>query len=138
MTYSKKYLAKIILSNVDHTSCDPEKSKEYLKENKIDPDNIYKEGIKRIKKLQLQAAAAKKRAEMESTKSIKQKAIDWVDSLINDVNFSFPSFVKSNNLVLHNRNIDSFNQEDIKNSLTQYFYLKFVDPDNTEQDEQQV
>jgi len=135
MTYNKKYLAKLLLASIDHTSCDPEKSEEYLRENNLNPDDVMREGIKQIKKLQLQASAAKKRAEMESTTNIKQKAIDWAENLINDINFSFSSFVKTNNLVLHNRNIESFNKEDIKHTLTQYFYLKFGDPDQKEYNE---
>ena len=134
MNNSKKYLAKIMLASLDYTSCDQEKSETYLIENNFNPDDVAREGIKRIKKLQLQAAAAKKREEIKSTVNIKQQAIEWAEKILNDVNFSFASFVKNNDLVLHNRSMESFNNDDIKHTLTQYFYLKLGDSDQKDHD----
>ena len=134
MNNNKKYLAKIMLASLDYTSCDQEKSETYLIENNFNPDDVAREGIKRIKKLQLQAAAAKKREEIKSTVNIKQQAIEWAEKILNDVNFSFASFVKNNDLVLHNRSMESFNNDDIKHTLTQYFYLKLGDSDQKDHD----
>lgn len=73
---------------------------------------------------------------MSSTAAIKQKAMEWVEKLLNDVNFSFPQFVKTENLVLQNRNLEKLTKDDIKSTLTQYYYLKFMEQENKQSNEQ--
>lgn len=132
MKDNKTYLAKIILASVDSISCDRAKAEEYLSAEGLNPDSIRAEGIKRIKRLQMQVRATKTRAEMESTSdaTIKQKAADWVENVLSDARFSFAAFVKEENLVLQNRNLTSFNKEDIKSTLIQFFYLKFLNQED--------
>lgn len=126
----------LMMSSVDSISCNKENARDYLLEEGLDPDSIRAEGIKRIKKLKLQAQANSTRNEMASTAAIKQKAMEWVEKLLNDVNFSFPQFVKTENLVLQNRNLEKLTKEDIKSTLTQYYYLKFMERGNKQSDEQ--
>lgn len=137
MKDNKTYLAKIILSSVDSISCDRANAEEYLSAEGLNPDSIRAEGIKRIKRLQMQVRANKTRAEMESTSdaTIKQKAADWVEKVLSDARFSFAAFVKEENLVLQNRNLTSFNKEDIKSTLIQFFYLKFLNQEDKGADE---
>lgn len=132
MKDNKTYLAKIILASVDSISCDRAKAEEYLSAEGLNPDAIKAEGIKRIRRLQMQVRATKTRAEMESASdaSIKQKASDWVEKVLSDARFSFAAFVKEENLVLQNRNLTSFTKEDIKNTLIQFFYLKFLNQED--------
>lgn len=126
----------LMMSSVDSISCNKENARDYLLEEGLDPDSIRAEGIKRIKKLKLQAQANSTRNKMASTAAIKQKAMEWVEKLLNDVNFSFPQFVKTENLVLQNRNLEKLTKEDIKSTLTQYYYLKFMEQENKQSDEQ--
>ncbi|MFD2574626.1 hypothetical protein ACFSUS_28600 [Spirosoma soli] len=123
----KSDFLKLIMSDLEFTSCDKEEVARYMEEEGLDRDSIIKEGMKGIKQIRLHAQAMKTQREMNSTQYIKDKALKWVEGLLNNVNFSFPEFAKSHELVLHNRNIEAFTEEDIKNTLTSYFYLKFTD-----------
>lgn len=128
MKDNKTYLARIILASVDSISCDRRKAEEYLSEEGLNPDAIRAEGIKRIKRLQMQARAAKTRAEMESqtVADAKQQAEEWVERVLSNAQFSFAEFVREEQLILQNRNLTSFTKEDIKSTLTHFFYLKFL------------
>lgn len=132
----KAEFISLMISSTDSVSCNKENAREYLLEEGLDPDSIRAEGMKRIKKLQLQAQANRTRQEMASTVAVKQRAMEWVERLLNDVSFSFSQFVKTENLVLQNRNLESLTKEDIRNTLTQYYYLKFKEQDSKRSDEQ--
>jgi hypothetical protein len=130
MNQNKKSFAKILLASIEPTSCDTDRAKEYLIEQGLDPEAIRAEGAKRIKRLQMLARAEKTRKEMAATTPAKQQAMEWVEQLLNNIDFSFPEFVRQENLVLQNRNIDSFAPDDVRETLVQYFYLKFVSQGN--------
>ena len=70
--------------------------------------------------------AKKTQQELLSSEALRQKAADIVKNLLNDSTFSFETFVQKEELVFQNRNLDSFTQEDIEHTLTEYFYLKFI------------
>jgi len=130
MKQNAKNFAKIILASVDPISCDNSKAAEYLAEQGLDVDAIRAEGAKRIKRLQMQARAQQARKEMSSTTDEKQQALAWVEKLLSNIDFSFPEFVRQEKLVLQNRNIESFAPDDVKETLVQYFYLKFINQKN--------
>ena len=128
----KKDLASFVMSTIEYNSSDKEKSKDYLESQGLNVDAIVSEGIKKIKKLQTQIVASRTRAEMVKTESVKQKAIEWVDSLLSNIDFSFPEFIKKERLSMSFRNVESLSKEDIKNILIKHFTLKFSDTKNTD------
>ena len=137
-TTGKSSFARLFMASVNPISCDADKAKEYLTEQGLDPAAIREEGSKRIRKLQLQLKAAQMRQEMASTALAKQQATEWVEKLLSDVSFSFPQFVRSENLVLQNRNLDTLTPDDIKNTLIQYFCLKILDQADTQPNGDQI
>lgn len=124
---AKSEFIRTILSHSDSVSADGEAAGQYLSSEGLNAETIKKEGLKRIKKLQLKIEADRTRQEMEDSVQHKQKAIDWVNNLLKDVNFHFSDFVKKENLILQNRNLESLTEEDIRNTLIQYYTLKFLD-----------
>lgn len=131
----KAEFIRLMMSSIEHTSCNKDNAREYLIEEGIASQAVRFEGLKRIKKLQLQAKANKMKNELASTESIKQKAIALVEKILTDINFSFPQFVRNENLVLQNRNLESLTKEDIKSTLTQFYYLKLLDQENKRSNE---
>lgn len=125
--YSKADFIRFVMSTVEHNSADKEKSREYLSSQGLNVDAIVSECLKRIKKLQMQIQADKTRMEMVSAETVKQKAKEWVDSLLNKIDFSFPTLVKEEELSMSFRNIESLSKEDIKNILIKHFTLKFLE-----------
>jgi hypothetical protein len=124
---AKSEFIRAILSHSDSVSANSEAAGQYLSSEGLNAEAIKNEGLKRIKKLQLKIDADKTRQEMEDSVEHKQKAIDWVNNLLKDINFSFSDFVKKENLILQNRNLESLTEEDIRNTLIQYYTLKFLD-----------
>jgi hypothetical protein len=126
---AKTDFIRTILTHADSVSSNSEAAGQYLSSEGLNTEAIKNEGLKRIKKLKLQVEADKTRREMEASEQHKQKAIEWVNNLLKDINFSFSDFVKKENLVLQNRNLESLTEDDIRNTLIQYYTLKFLDED---------
>ena len=117
------------MSSLDSVSSDKEDANSYLSEQGLDSNEIISEGLQRIRKIQLRIEASKTKNEMESTEFFKNIAIEKVKELLNNTDFTFPSFIKANKLAIQNRNIESFTKEDIENTLIQYYYLKYLKED---------
>ncbi|RZK32435.1 MAG: hypothetical protein EOO61_16915 [Hymenobacter sp.] len=126
MEKNHRLLAQLILGGIEPVSCNKESSIEYLKEEGLNPESIREEGMRRFKRLQLQMNAAKTKREMVANEKIKQDATDWAERILSDISFSFPVFVKEEKMVLQNRNIESFNKEDIRHTITQYLFMKLL------------
>jgi len=132
--YNKKQFLSLVVSIHDSISSSAENAAFYLSDQGINPDEIKYEGLKRIKKMQLQIEAEKTKSKMEQTKLIFSKATDMARSIISNPDFSFASFLNTHNLALQNRNIDSLSKEDIENTIIQYFYLKYLEEDSSTTD----
>jgi hypothetical protein len=126
MEKNHRLLAQLILGGIEPVSCNKKSSIEYLKEEGLNPESIREEGMRRFKRLQLQMNAAKTKREMVANEKIKQDATDWAERILSDISFSFPVFVKEEKMVLQNRNIESFNKEDIRHTITQYLFMKLL------------
>jgi hypothetical protein len=126
MEKNHRLLAQLILGGIEPVSCNKESSIEYLKEEGLNLESIREEGMRRFKRLQLQMNAAKTKREMVANEKIKQDATDWAERILSDISFSFPVFVKEEKMVLQNRNIESFNKEDIRHTITQYLFMKLL------------
>jgi len=125
--YGKEGFIRFVLSRIDPIGESANQAREYLKAEGLDAESIASEGAKRVRKMKLQIQAQQTRKEMFEAGSVKRKATQWVDRLLSDTNFSFSDFVVEENISLQNRNLDSLTQEDMRNTLIQYFTMKFLD-----------
>ena len=137
MEKNHRLLAQIILGGIEPISCNKENSIAYLKEEGLNPDSIKEEGLRRLKRLQLQLNAAKTKREMIANEKARQEANEWAERILSDISFSFPAFVKEEKMVLQNRNIESFTKEDIRHTIAQYLFMKLLN-DGTSADAGQV
>lgn len=125
--YRKADFIRFVLSTVEHESSDKEKAKEYLSAQGLDIDSMLSDGMKRLKRLKLQIAAEKTKAEMFSSEEAKQKASTWVDDLLSKFDFSLQDLVKEEELTMSFRNIEMLSKDDIKKILVKHFTLKFLE-----------
>lgn len=123
---NKTDFIKLVMSTIEHDSSDKEKAKEYLSTQGVNVDRVVSEGLKRIKKMQLQIEAEKTKLEMVAAEGVKQRATEWVDDLLSKIDFSLPELVKQEELTMSFRNVESLSKEDIKNILVKHFTLKFL------------
>jgi hypothetical protein len=123
---NKTDFIKLVMSTIEHDSSEKEKAKEYLSAQGVNVDRVVSEGLKRIKKMQLQIEAEKTKLEMTAAEEVKQKATEWVDDLLSKIDFSLPELVKQEELTMSFRNVESLSKEDIKNILVKHFTLKFL------------
>lgn len=123
--YGKTEFIRFIMSSVEHSSSNNEISKEYLSSQGLDVDKMVSEGIKRIKRVQMRVEADKTRKEMIQTNTARQKAVEWVESILANTHFSLTSLIREEELSLSFRNMESLSQEDVKDILVKHFTLKF-------------
>jgi len=125
--YGKESFIRFVLLTLDPIGESAHTAREYLKAEGLDAESIASEGAKRIRKIKLRIQAQQTRKEMIDAGSVKRKAVQWVDRLLADRDFSFPDFIDEEQLSLQNRNLESLSEEDMRNTLIQYFTLKFMD-----------
>jgi hypothetical protein len=56
--------------------------------------------------------------------AFKDRAAEIVRELMGSINFHFPDFVVSNKLSLHNNNLETLSEEDIRNTLIDFYMMK--------------
>lgn len=127
MKYNKTNFVRLTMATIEQDSLNAEKSREYLSTQGLNPDSIISDGLKRIKKIQLQINAEKTRMEMVSIEDLKLKAIKVVENLLSNVNFSFTEFVKHEGLAMNFRNMESLGKEDVRDLLIKHFTLKLLE-----------
>jgi hypothetical protein len=118
---------RIMLSNAEQDSSNKTNAIEYLSSQGLDVDSIVSDGLKKIKKIQIKIQAQKTKEEMALAEQVKQKASEWVDQLLNGVDFSLIDLVKEEELTISFRNMESLSKEDLKNILIKHFTLKFAE-----------
>ncbi|MFT4155195.1 hypothetical protein [Parafilimonas sp.] len=122
----KKDLAKFLIRNAEQDSRDEQAAKDFLLSEDFNVDKLIIDGLKRIKKMQLLINARSTELEMEETTQAKSEAIAWVDDLLNKQNFSIVELVRTEELSLSFRNLDSMNETDVRDILIRHFTLKFM------------
>lgn len=125
--YSKADFIRFVMSTVEHESADKEKAKEFLSVQGVDIDSMLSNGMKRLKRLQMQIAAEKTKEEMMLSDTAKQKASEWVDDLLSNIHFSLADLVREEELTMSFRNVENLSKEDIKKILVKHFTLKFLE-----------
>ena len=128
----KADFVKLFLSSAENDSNDVNAAKEFLASEGLNPERIISEGLKKIKQMQLLAAAQKTEDEMEASESIKAKAIKWVDDLLNGINFSWTDIVRQEEISMNFRNMESLSKEDIRSILIRHFTLKFMNENDSD------
>ncbi|MBN8718486.1 MAG: hypothetical protein J0H85_03515 [Sediminibacterium magnilacihabitans] len=78
------------------------------------------------------ADAKRTEHEMQAAESVKSKAIEWVDNLLANINFSLPELVQKEELSMSFRNVENLSQDDIRNILIRHFTLKFMNQQNND------
>ncbi|MEJ7678741.1 MAG: hypothetical protein WKG06_12960 [Segetibacter sp.] len=96
----------------------------------MNTEKLVSEGLKRIKKMQMLRDAKRTETEMHAAESVKSAAIEWVDNLLGDMNFSLPELVQKEQLSMSFRNVENLSQDDIRNILIRHFTLKFMNQQN--------
>lgn len=128
---NKTDFIRFVMSTIDHDSSDKQKSREYLSSQGLNVDAIVSEGLKKIKKMQMQINAEKTKMEMASNEEVKKKAEEWVEQLLSSKNFQFSELVKEEELSLSFRSMESLSNADMKKILIKHFTLKFIDAKKT-------
>lgn len=131
--YSKAAFFRFVLSSAEYVSGSKERAIDYLKSEGLDTDAIINEGVNRIKRMQMSINASQTRQRMSNTDLIIPKAVEWVDKLLSDINFSFADFVIQEKLVLHNRNLQTFTTEEIRQTLIKYYTLQIIEKQKGDQ-----
>jgi hypothetical protein len=130
---NKADIFKLLLSDIESDCSDIETSKDYLSSRGYNVESVISSGMKKIRQLEFRSAVNRTKAEMVHLTAYRQKAIEWVEGLLRDKNFSFPTFVKSEHLELSFRNIESLSETDIKDTLIEHFTLKFLEEESTDE-----
>jgi hypothetical protein len=122
---SKSEIARFFLLMAEEESRDSQAAREFLASEGVNVDRMLSDGMRKIKQALMEAEAKKTEIEMDSSRSAIDRATKWVDDLLSKVDFSFPDFVKKEELVLSFRNVESLSHADKRAILIRYFTLKF-------------
>jgi len=127
---SKSDFVNLFLSTAENDSSSKEAAKAFLASEGVNTERLVSEGLKKIKKMQMLADAKRTEDEMQAAESVKSKAIEWVDNLLANINFSLPELVQKEELSMSFRNVENLSQDDIRNILIRHFTLKFMNQQN--------
>lgn len=122
----KKDLVKFVFRSAEHESRDKQAAKDFLFSEGFNADKLVADGIKRIKKMQLLVNARNTELEMKAAEQAKAEAVAWVEDLLNRQNFSIVELVQTEELSLSFRNLESMDENDIRDTLIRHFTLKFM------------
>jgi predicted RNA-binding protein Jag len=122
----KAGFVKLVLDSVESDSESKEAARAFLASEGLNPDQIVADGLKRIKQMQMKLNAQQTQEEMIAAESSKEKAIQWVENLLESMDFSLTELVQREGLQVSFRNMEELSREDIKNILIKHFTLKFA------------
>jgi len=130
---SKSDFVNLFLSTAENDSNSKEAAKAFLASEGVNTEKLVSEGLKKIKKMQMMANAKRTEEEMQAAESVKSAAIEWVDNLLANINFSLPELVQKEELSMSFRNVDTLCKDDIRNILIRHFTLKFMNQQNNKE-----
>lgn len=130
MKKEKARAVALILNTAENNSHSKEAAREFLSSENLGVDNIVSDGLKRIKQIQMMVSSEKTETEMIASEVYKKEAEDWVDKLLNGIDYSIKDIIEQEQLSVSFRNIESLSTEDIKLILVKHFTLKFMNRDN--------
>lgn len=117
-------LGKLLFEYLEDISSD-ENSEAYLKEQGVDPDQLVKESIRKIKQAKMKLASQSTQKEFALIQSNLLADVKvQVDRLLDDVAFNLAAFIKKENIKLSYRNFEEMSKEEIRQFLEQHYLLK--------------
>src|ERR1700761_4292300 len=108
---TKKDFINVFLKNATDHSRDEQAAKEFLQSEGYDVERAKQEGISRIKQMQLRIEAAKTEVEMTAAAPHKQRATEWVNTLLNDTTFDLRRLVEEEELTMSFSHMEHLNAE---------------------------
>jgi len=133
--HDKRELISLLFHSAEFNSRDKDSAREFLQSEGVNTDKLVHEGLKRIKRMQLLANAEKTKKEMALSESVQSAATEWVDKLLNEMNFSLSALVQSEQLSISFRNIENLSKEDLRKILIRHYTLKIL---NQQKDENEI
>lgn len=126
----KEKFARFLFDQAEYESRDKQAAKNYLTSEGLDPAKLTEKGMKQIMRAKTAMIARQTEQEQRSSTSARQEAIAWVDELLKRQNFSLSDLVKTEELSLSFRNLETMDAEDIRETLIRHFTLKFMNKGN--------
>lgn len=130
----KSDFVKLFLSTAEDDSINKEAAKSFITSEGLNAEKFVFDGLKRIKQMKMTIEANRTEQEMKAAEGVKQKAIEWVEQLLQNVDFSFTKIVQKEELSISFRNVESLSEEDKKNILIKHFTLKFMKEEHNKND----
>ena len=128
----KKDFARFVLSTISNTTSNKEQAISFLKEEGVNVEKFVSEGIQKIKRMQMEIAAAKTEQEMNALTIATQKAIAFVETVMNS--FTSPrDMIQRHQMKASFRNVESLSREDVQQLLIKHYTLKFSEEENKDQ-----
>ena len=125
----KEKFARFLFDQAEYESRDRQAANDYLTSEGFDPAKLVEKGMKQILRAKTAMVARHTEREQLDSASARQEATTWVDELLRQ-NFSLPDLVKTEELSLSFRNLETMDAEDIRETLIRHFTLKFMNKGN--------
>lgn len=125
----KEKFARFLFNQAEYESRDKQVAKDYLVSEGFDSAKLVEKGMKQILRAKTSMVARQTELEQLDLASARQQATAWVDELLRQ-NFSLPELVKTEELSLSFRNLETMEAEDIRETLIRHFTLKFINKGN--------
>lgn len=123
---AKKDFIKVFLKNANDSSCNEQAAKEFLQSEGYDVERAKQEGVNRIKQMQLSIEAEKTEAEMATAGPYIQRAIEWVNTLLNTTTFDLHKLVEEEELTVSFSHMEHLSKDELRKLLIRHFTLKFM------------
>jgi len=109
-----------------HFISSDENSKDFLKEEGLDPELLADIAIGKVKIMQMKLASQATEKQYQNLKAnLLQRAKEKVEELLNDVSFSLENFAKQENLNIAFKNFQKLSENEVRELLERHFLLKF-------------
>jgi len=120
----KSEFAKLINTDAQDTSNDFTSAKEFLTQEGVNVDRLISDGLKRIKKMQLQVEAEKNRSAMLSLDKYVDRAKEMARQLLQSPTFSFLDYLKGEQVVASFSNLQKLTDEEKLSIIEKHITLK--------------
>lgn len=123
----ERKLNKLYAEYLETISSD-EHSEDFLREEGFDPEELFREGVKHIKKVRMKIASEQTEQVFQGIKiSLLDQAKKQVDKLLAEANFSLEKFIKRENIVVAYKNFDKLTDSEVREFLERHYLLKLKD-----------
>lgn len=120
----KTEFIKLINTDILDTINDFANAKEFLIQEGVNVDRLIAEGVKRIKKMQLQFEAEKNRTVMLSLDKYVDQAKEMAQQLLTSATFSFLDYINGEQVVASFSNLQKLTEEEKQSIIVNHIALK--------------